>query len=127
VTTVDLSNFQCLNDATKLHKLNRYVKNNTELMPHEIAGVLGCNPQEAMGILLFIFSRYLAEGYLLIYHKEHPSFPITIADFHQGFPRVPFYCDQCDQEILSKDELLYDFMFRLQPNLVFVTNNHALQ
>jgi hypothetical protein len=95
-------------------------------MPHEIAGIVGCDPREAMELLLFLFSKYLAEGYLLIYHRDHPATPIMAVNIYQGFPRLPLFCRQCDEEIENRAELLYDFMFHIRPGLEFVSEYDAI-
>jgi hypothetical protein len=102
----------CLNDSN-LEILQRLLKTRDALMPHQLAGATGCSLNEAMQLLLSLFDQGLAELLLLVYHRAHPDVPIQSRNLLNGFPQLPFLCSECEDEIMSKDELLYDFLFRI--------------
>ena len=89
-------------------------------MPHQIAVATGCDLVDALGILLILQSRSLAEGFLLVYHDQEEP-PSMVRRLTEGLPRLPLVCDVCGEEIQVQESLSYDFLFEHSKDLEFVT------
>jgi hypothetical protein len=95
-------------------------------MPHSIGGATGCTLNEGMQILMLLFHLHWAEISLLVYHSKHvDSPPIDERTLSEGFPTLPFLCSECSEEIVSENELSYDFLFRVQPGIQFIVTEYA--
>lgn len=118
---VNLGKFECFASSSRLDRLNQFVRLNSAAMPHQIAAETGCGLKDAMSLLLFLYHRFLADPYILVYHSTHPDAPIAIRALVDGLPDVPMMCGDCEDEIVSKDELSYDFYFKFKSELSFCT------
>ncbi len=107
------------NDQASLAKLNRLLSIHENLMPHQLAAATGCNLDEAMQVLMYLFYLRLARLYLLVYHISH-SEPVLKRSIFDGFPELPIICPSCELEIIKEDELEYDFLFSLLDKIEFI-------
>lgn len=118
VQTVKLHKPACLADTNKRQVFNRLAKAKSTLMPHEVSTGIGCSLVEAMQLLLLLYDQGYAEPFLLVYHKDHLDSPIAARDLVDGFPNLPFNCELCDQEITTRDSLMFDFLFKLGSQII---------
>lgn len=112
--TVKLHKPACLADTNNLQVFNRLVDTRSTLMPHEVSTGIGCSLVDAMQLLLLLYDQGHAEPFLLVYHKDHLDSPIVARQLADGFPSLPFICELCDQEISTRDSLMFDFLFKLE-------------
>jgi hypothetical protein len=119
---INLSKFPCLSKEKQLQQINDLIKINDTLMPHQVATATGCGIEEALALLLFLYSLSISNSKLLIYHNNHleNNPPIFAREIKEGLPELPFICDICQTEVQSPDELSYDFLFRLNEEIHFV-------
>jgi len=119
---LNLKHFLSFRQERTLNNLNELVERQKELMPHQVAVASGCTVDEAMGILMLLTVDKMAEAYLLIYHildDTDPPVPILARRLTDGFPEIPFVCDNCEREITDTNELRYDFLFKIGSTLRF--------
>jgi hypothetical protein len=126
VQNVELRKPACLADPDKLLIFNRLAETKLAFMPHEVSTTIGCSLIEAMQLLLLLYDRGHAEPFLLVYHKDHLDGPVTARRLIDGFPDLPFNCELCDQEIDTRESLLFDFLFKLksQINIEYIHNGN---
>ena len=120
--TVSLRHFPYFNNDKPLQELNHLVDvHGNNLEAHQVAAATGCRLDEAMGILLLLFNSSLAEAFLLVYHNDHADGPPILARrILDGLPPLPFTCDICQGEIENREELSYDFLFKMADSIRFV-------
>jgi|WetSurMetagenome_2_1015567.scaffolds.fasta_scaffold27287_3 hypothetical protein len=121
-----LSSLVCLTEDAHLDQLNRMLTVHSDLMPHQLSAAIGCDAAEAMKALLLLVDKGAADAYLLVYHSLHPdSPPIQIAPIAEGLPTLPFTCDTCEEVIDDASDLFYDFLFKIQHDVQFITRTES--
>jgi uncharacterized protein YebE (UPF0316 family) len=121
MTEVDLSNLHCFDNDLIISRLNRFIDINESLMPHSIAIATGCKLEEALTLLFTLYDKYLVEGYLLLYHKAHLDFPFEIRNLSEGIPQKSISCSICETTDIPREEIFYDFEFKLRDQVIFIT------
>jgi hypothetical protein len=116
---INLSNLH-LFDNKQIALLNRFAKINKSLMPHAIAVAIGCRLEEAMALLLFLYGKSVVNGYLLIYHNQHPDFYFEKRELKEGLPAKDYYCPVCESNLLSNKDIYFDFEFTQISDFTFV-------
>ena len=116
---VNVTYFSAFSGANRLQKLNDFVQDRVTLMPHEMAIATGCSLVEATALLMLLYHLYIADPYLLVFHKSHPFEMILKLPLEGGLPKLPLVCDLCEDEITDPDSLFYDFEFKLKSNVQF--------
>lgn len=117
--TVNLSKFRFLN-RNKVNNFNHFVTVNPSLMPHASAIVLGCSVEDATSILLYLYGKELADGYILVYHKSHLDNYFEKRKIEEGFLlKKDFICPVCELLHDNQNELFFDVEFRLKNELRF--------
>jgi len=92
--------------------LNDLVAINKQLMPHVVAGATGCRLEEAMALLIFLYDKDLADGYILTYHSKHQDFYFMKRPLKEGLLKIDsLFCQVCEEKIENENDLLYDFEF----------------
>ena len=121
--TLSLRRYACFSSSKSLQNLNHLVEIHSNLMPHQVASATGCSLNEAMAMLIFLFTRSLAEVFLLVYHNSDqvdPPTPILARSILEGLPDLPITCDVCGKEIEHRSDLSYDFLFKIIEKVRFV-------
>jgi hypothetical protein len=117
--TVDLTSLSFFSKKQAI-LLNDLVAVNKQLMPHVVAGATGCRLEEAMALLIFLFDKNLANGFVLIYHSKHQDFYFMRHPLKDGLPKVDkIFCQVCEENIEDESELLYDFEFVINKDVGF--------
>lgn len=127
MTKVNLSNFHFFEGADQLRILNRLVRIHEDLMPHVVTGATGCSTMQAMELLMLLYHSHVADPRLLVYHNVHPDVPIEARRLSSGFPQLPYFCEECEKEVLEEKELSYSFLFLLSESIEFVVEENALR
>lgn len=123
-----LKNLPCFSEVERLERLNDLVNHKTSLMPQDIAIATGCTLIEGMEILLILYDTYSAEAYLAVYHQSHTESSFILArPITEGFPKLPFTCELCNEEITSLKSLSFDFVFKLGSEVIFEMEEHESQ
>lgn len=120
---VPLDRYPCLRQEPAIGILNRLVRHQQVLQPHQLAAATGCDVQEAMNVLVALYAESLATSQILVYHiggMHDPPVPIAVRELLDGPPSLPIWCDECGREIEQKAELAYDFLFTFTDNIQFV-------
>lgn len=107
-------------DNKQIALLNQFVKINKSLMPHAIAVYLNCRLEEAMVLLLFLYGESVVNGYVLVYHNNHPSIYIQRRELKEGLPKEEYYCPVCESNELNNDDMSFDFEFTTKSAFTFV-------
>ena len=122
--TLDISNLPCIKE--KIDHLEALIQANDRLTTHSIVSATGCERGEATALLLMLYSEEFANAFLLIYHAAHPEAPFARRTFSEGIPQDEIIvCEECE-ELLTKDDLLYDLEFHLIRDVEFETKNPIL-
>ena len=108
--------FRSKEQVSKFNSLS-YI-HSRRLMYHQVANVTGLSFRESMTLLLYLFHVDLAELYILVYHVRHPE-PIDYRSIFDGFPELPYFCKECEEEVLNENDLKYDYLFVLNPDVEF--------
>ena len=117
---MDFEQFPCLNKNKALERFRHLIKISTSLMPHQVAAATGCDIRESIAILMFLVTEDKLKPFILVYHNNHDDdipLPIMKRNFIDGYPKLPFICDGCEKEIVSRKELSYDLMFEIIENM----------
>ena len=119
MSTVNLTNLGFFN-SKRVALLNDLAAVNKRLMPHVVAAAIGCKLSEAMVFLLFLYSKEMADGYLLIYHAKHSDVNFAKRPIKSGLPKSSeLVCQICEEEINLESDLLYDFEFIIKRDVTF--------
>jgi hypothetical protein len=123
--TISLSKSVFSENKKRLELLNDIVAHHTTLSPGLLMSYTGCSLRDAFYVLVLLFERNLAEGYLWIYHIANPEHAIQRRALSTGLPKVPFAYRDEDGEVTVTDltEISYTFEFDIKPNIepVFVS------
>lgn len=111
---VELRKPAFLADQNRLVAFNTLVQTKNTLMPQEVSISTGCSQYEVTELLFWLHGMGYAEPFLLVYHKEHLDSPVTARKLGEGFPRVPFTCDVCDEVVRNSDDLMFDLSFKIK-------------
>ena len=122
---VNLSGMRCFQDGSALQTLNRLVVTHSTLTPQQVAQSTGCDLNSAMAVLVLLYDRGLADGFLEVYHQRHPDGPpIRRIRIEEGPPPVPFECEVCEGQVSSVGELYFDLLFRPISDVQFMVTQH---
>jgi hypothetical protein len=106
--------------SDEFEKLRNLVSDSpSDLMPHQFAGILGIDIPKAMLIITILSNKKITETKLLIYHVCDDEMAVEAMDFGLGFPSLPWFCPNCEEEVENHSELNFDFMSK------FVTGNKS--
>lgn len=79
-----------------------------KLMPHSVAILLGIEYSEALLLLAVLGREGVCSNRLLVYHNCEPAVPAGSIPFGRGYPKMPWRCRHCEQEVEDLDELSFD-------------------
>jgi hypothetical protein len=117
--TVNLANLGLFSPKQAV-LLSDLVAVNKYLMPHIVAGATGCQLEEAMSLLISLYDRSLADGFILVYHSKHQDYYFEKWPLQKGLPSIHgFFCQVCEEDIIDASELLYDFEFVINKDIDF--------
>lgn len=127
-TTVVLNQSVFSEDPESLGLLNEIVAHHETLSPGLLMSSTGCSLRDSFYILILLFERHLAEGYLVIYHLINPDRAIFRRPLSSGLPKTPFIYDSDDGEVTVNDieDIFYTIEFDLLKDTRFefvVTSN----
>ncbi len=94
-------------DQIRLLK-NHFASQNTA-MPHQIAVRLGILYPDALSVLMLFESSGLTNNFLLIYHSCAEA-PVDTMRSGDGFPKMPWTCPHCEEEVISSEDLNFDML-----------------
>jgi hypothetical protein len=77
-------------------------------MIHQLANAIGTDRSNALAILMILKNLGYLKVFLLSYHKCDLSVPMHATPIEEGFPKLPIYCDYCDRDVTSYDDLFFD-------------------
>ena len=97
-------------NSSNIDFLNQKFSTAIEIMPHELAGPLGINYAEALTILMTMFQLQLCQLYFQVYHTCDPDIAVLSVPFQDGLPDLPFECENCQEDVLTKKDLSYEIM-----------------
>ena len=119
MSVINLSSLAFFNKK-RTELLNDLVSVNKQLMPHIVASAIGCRLEEAMTLLIFLYDKNLANGFILVYHSKHQDFYFARRPIKEGLPKVSeIYCQVCEENIEDDIDLLYDFEFVINQDISF--------
>jgi hypothetical protein len=87
---------------------NHFASQNTA-MPHQIAVRLGIVYADALSVLALFESSGLTTNFLLIYHHCSEA-PVDSMRSGTGFPKIPWICPHCEEEVVSAEDLRFDML-----------------
>lgn len=90
--------------------LQEVLSDKASFMPHELCVRLGISRERALSIIYLLWILNFVDLKRLVYHSCDFETPIDAVSFKQGNIEFPLYCDACDQDIESEDELEFDVM-----------------
>lgn len=124
MTIFDPSEVEYFRDKKRVALLNAFLEVNLSMMPHSIAVATGCSVDEALKLLLLLYSHYLVEGYLLLYHVEHLDLPFERRVLHKGLPpSEPITCSICEKSDIPDSDIYFDLEFSPLSPLKFGVSN----
>lgn len=118
---VSLSKVPCFNNMITLNRLNDFMFERKDVMPHEIAIATGCSIEYSTSVLMILQMKDLAEGYLLVYHRQDndPRPYIMKRKLLDGIPILPMVCDICGEEISDIKDIYFDLSFKIISDIEF--------
>ena len=121
---VNITNIRYFLDNRRIELLENYLYVNDSLMPHSIAIATGCEYDEALSLLLLLYGKNLAEGFVLVYHQLHLDVPVDRRPIEEGLSlRGSFNCPICDENVGADNDFYYDLEFILTYNVEFIVQN----
>ncbi len=118
----DLSRFDCFQNKDRAALLNDFLEINQSIMPHGIAAATGCRLEEALALLLVMYSEQFVEGYVLMYHSPHLETPFGRRRLYEGLPPPNHItCSICEMADIPDRELYFDLEFVLTEPIEFVS------
>jgi len=109
-----------LSDNHKAELSKHFMTASTNVMPHQLAVLLGIEYSDAIAILAVLEAEGLCEMKLLIYHNCEPNVPVGAIPYGKGFPDLPWTCPNCDMVLENYDELSFDLMAISKQPIEFV-------
>jgi hypothetical protein len=109
-----------LSDNHKAELSKHFMTASTNVMPHQLAVLLGIEYSDAIAILAVLEAEGLCEMKLLIYHNCEPDVPVDAIPYGKGFPDLPWTCPNCDMVLENYDELSFDLMAISKQPIEFV-------
>lgn len=109
-----------LSDHQKAELSKYFMTASTNVMPHQLAVLLGIEYSDAIAILAVLEAEELCEMKLLIYHNCEPDIPVDAIPYGIGFPDLPWTCPNCESIVESYDELSFDLMAISKQPIEFV-------
>lgn len=86
------------------------------LMPHAFSNFLGIPRAPVMAIIFVLGRKKLVQRRYCIYHQCSDA-PVDYRDFEDGFQPTPWVCPECEVEIFDPDDLTYDLICVVPPQL----------
>jgi len=109
-----------LNDSQKLLLSKHFSKADSNIMPHQLAAMLGLKYSTALVLLTLLGLSECTKSSLLIYHNCALSVPAGAIPYGTGFPKLPWRCSLCEEEVEDYSELSFDVMFKALEPIEFV-------
>ncbi|GBO52510.1 hypothetical protein APA_179 [Pseudanabaena sp. lw0831] len=97
-----------LDDYQKLLLSKHFSQAGSNMMPHQLAASLGLKYSTALLILTLLGLSERTKSSLLIYHNCDPSVPAGAIPYGTGFPKLPWHCSLCEEEVEDYSELSFD-------------------
>ena len=88
----------------------RFAESNAKVMPHELSGPLSISYSQAISVLTALQALGFAQNYIVVYHSCEPDLPISYTKFEDGFPALPWVCENCQEEVENFEELSFGIM-----------------
>ncbi len=104
-----------ITDANK-EALNHAFDELDELQTHVLSSQTGIDSDVILGLLMYMLAVDLCDMVIYTYHHGlYDDLPhISESPFLDGYPKLPWYCDECEEEVESYDELEFDYVARLK-------------
>lgn len=101
-------------NRSQFYELKKYFEDPpADIMVHQLAVFLGIEFSKALAIISILYAKKILDVKLLIYHNCDPELAVGTIPFNSGYPKLPFYCEECDCEINDYSELDFDLMAQL--------------
>jgi hypothetical protein len=98
-------------DSSQFKELMDYFADPPEdIMIHQLAVSLGIEVSKSFAVFTVLHTKNILGVKLLIYHNCDPEMAVGAIPFGEGYPRLPFYCEECDSEVNDFSELDFDLM-----------------
>jgi hypothetical protein len=108
-----------LSDENKKQLTRHLGQIGQNVMPHQLAVLLGITYSQALAILVILDAEKISKNKLLIYHICEPDVPAGAIPYGKGFPNLPWSCPQCEEKVNNFDDLSFDIMAQLLKPVVF--------
>jgi len=99
-----------LDDSQKLLLSKHFSMAHSNMMPHQLAAMLGLKYSTALFILTILGLSEHTKSSLLIYHNCDKSVPAGAIPYGTGFPKLPWHCSLCEEDVEDYSELSFDVM-----------------
>jgi hypothetical protein len=101
-------------NRSQFDELKKYFDDTpADFMVHQLAVSLGIEWSKGLAIITILYAQKVLDVKLLIYHSCDPELAVGAIPFRYGYPKLPFYCEECDCEIDDYSELDFDLMAKL--------------
>lgn len=95
----------------QMEKLKEFIeKEPKDFMAHQLANILGTDWGKGISVITVLNTKELVDIKLLIYHQCDPGTPVDAYPLNEGFPHLPWYCEDCDTEVENYSELDFDLL-----------------
>jgi len=120
-----MNQFSCdnlveLNDSQKLLLSRHFSTVGSNMMPHQLAAMLGLKYSTALLILTNLGLSNNTKSSLLIYHNCDQSVPAGAIPYGTGFPKLPWHCPLCEKSVDNYAELSFDIMVKALDPIEFI-------
>lgn len=109
-----------LNNSQKLLLSKHFSKVGSNMMSHQLAVILGLKYSTALVVLTLLGLSERTKSSLLIYHNCDRSVPAGAIPYGTGFPKLPWRCSLCEDEVENYSELSFDVMVTALEPIEFV-------
>ena len=109
-----------LDASQKLLLSKHFSKADSNMMPHQLAAILGLKYSTALVVLTLLGLSDRTKSSLLIYHNCDKSVAAGAIPYGTGFPKLPWHCPLCEDDVEDYSELSFDVMVTAIEPIEFV-------
>lgn len=91
-----------------------------KIMPHEISNLLAISKVDAIAILSALQANDLSKNYIVLYHNCEPDYPVEYIPFENGFPSIPWTCENCQNDVFDIGEISFGLIAITKTSIQFI-------
>lgn len=98
----------------RVAELNSLLADPHDVTASEIATALGIDEPDAVSVMAVLASENTGTYGFLVYHTCDASTPADFWPSSEGFPRLPWTCELCENKVVHPEEMLIENAFEME-------------